>query len=173
VGWPPGGPTRIADILAQENRFEAKLGGLEITEGIVTRPTQLTDGVVLDRGDLDGGEIPRAHQPRQWPRVTPVSVQAVARVLGHEGRSDDPAAMAWFRQIAREPGPTGSRFIDDDQGLGVGVQRAHELLEIGLPGADGAEVAHLSVVSLGDISTGNGLFMPIPSDGQCARVTHG
>jgi hypothetical protein len=64
VGRVPGGPARRADILSQEKRFEAKLGGLAIADGIFTRTTQITDGFVLDRGDLDGGEIPRAHQPR-------------------------------------------------------------------------------------------------------------
>lgn len=56
-GQAPGGPAHIADILAQENRFEAKRGGLEITEGICTRPTQIPDRLVLDRRDVAGGEL--------------------------------------------------------------------------------------------------------------------
>jgi hypothetical protein len=81
--------------------------------------------------------------------------------------------MAWFRQIARAPVPTGARCIDEDPGVGVGVQRAHEVIDLGLPGAEGAEVDHLSVVSVGDIRHGDELLMPIPSARQCARVTQG
>ena len=57
VGRAPGGPARIADIVAQQEGFETKLGGLEITDGIFTSPAEVADGFVFHRGDIDGGEI--------------------------------------------------------------------------------------------------------------------
>jgi hypothetical protein len=81
--------------------------------------------------------------------------------------------MALFRQIPREPVPTGSRFINEDQVLGVGLQRAHEWIHVDVPGADRAEIDDLSIVLVGDIGHRNGLFVDIQTDVECARVIHG
>jgi hypothetical protein len=57
MGWAPGGPAGIADIMAEQKGFETELGGLEIADGIFTSPAEVTDGFVLHRRDIDGGEI--------------------------------------------------------------------------------------------------------------------
>jgi hypothetical protein len=64
----------------------------------------------------------------------------------------------------REPGPTGARFIDQDQVLGFGLQLAHELGNVGLPGANSAEEDDLRVMRCGHIGHRNRRLMDIPSD---------
>jgi hypothetical protein len=44
--------------LAEQQGVEAALGGLEIGDGVFTRPTEVADGFVFHRRDIDGGEIP-------------------------------------------------------------------------------------------------------------------
>jgi hypothetical protein len=58
MGWTPGGLTRIADVMPQPKCFEPELGGLEIPDGVFTRPAQIADGFVFDLGNIDGSEVP-------------------------------------------------------------------------------------------------------------------
>ena len=81
--------------------------------------------------------------------------------------------MAFFGKGTITPVATGPGFIDKDQMFGLGWHLSNELINIGLPGAHGAEVDHLSVVLFGDIGHGDGVFVDIETDTQCARVTHG
>jgi hypothetical protein len=173
VGRPPGGPARIADILAQGQRFEAKLGGLEIADGIFTRTTQITDGFVFDRGDIDGGHITRAHQPSPWHGVAAVGFHPVARLFRNQGGGDDPAAMSFWGQSAREPGATRSCFIDKDEVFGLGLQFADEAIEVDVSCADGAEVDDVRIMILCDVSHSSRLFVDIQANVQRARLVHG
>ncbi len=47
--------------------------------------------------------------------------------------------MACGPEIPEAPGATWPRFIDKDQGLGLGWHCSHALITIGLPGAEGVE----------------------------------
>ena len=58
VGGAPVGPTRITDIVPQQEGFEPQLGRLEIPQGIFPRPTQVADRFIVDGGDIHGGEVP-------------------------------------------------------------------------------------------------------------------
>jgi hypothetical protein len=173
MGRAPGGMACIADIVPKQKGFETELGGLEIPQGIFTGAGEITNRFIFHRGDIDACEIPRAHQPRQLHGITTVGFHAVAGLLGNEGGRDDPADIAFVRQIAKEPIATGSRFIDEDQVLGFGLQPAHELINVALPSANGAQVDDLSVVSFGDIGHGDGVLVDIQPNIVCVRVLHG
>jgi len=84
VSRAPGGPTGRPDIMPQQKGFQAKRGRLQIVERIFASAAQVTHGFVFDRWDLDRREIPRAHQPRQLDRITPVGFHAVAGLVGNE-----------------------------------------------------------------------------------------
>jgi len=58
---------------------------LQPAERLFPHPAQVADGVIVDRGDIDGGEIPRAHKPGQWHGVTTVGVAPVARLFRNPG----------------------------------------------------------------------------------------
>jgi hypothetical protein len=136
MGRPPGGPTCRAAIRPEPAGVEPALGGLELTDGVFTRPAEVTDGFVFHRWDLDAGEITGAPQAGPWPRVTTIGVDAVARLCGPESGRDALAHLALWRQIALEPVPTGARFISEDQGLGLGLKLAHELIKVNAPGPE-------------------------------------
>ena len=51
------------------------------------------------------------------------------------------------------------------------LKLAHELLNVGVPGADRAKVDDLSLVLFGDIGHRHGLFGDIQTTVECARVT--
>jgi hypothetical protein len=55
-----------------------------------------------------------------------------------------------FAQIALEPGAAWSRFVDDDEVCGLRVERAGELIAVGLSCADGPAGDDLGAVSLSD-----------------------
>ena len=57
MGWTPGGPAGVADVVSEQKGFEPKLGGLQILYGIFTRAAEVADGFVFHRRDRDGGEI--------------------------------------------------------------------------------------------------------------------
>jgi hypothetical protein len=118
MGRAPGGPARIPDILPEQAGFETELGRFEIPHGIFAGAGEIAHGFVLDRGDIHGGEIPRAHQASQLHGVTTVGFHAVAGLLGDARGRNDPARMAFVREIAVEPVATGARFLDEDQVLG-------------------------------------------------------
>ena len=148
VGRAPGGPARIADIVPQEKGFEPELRGLEIADGIFTRPAQVTNGFIFDLGHIDRGEVPRAHQAGQLDGVTAVGFDPIAGLFGDQRGRDDPADMAFFGQIAIEPVPTGAGFIDKDEMFAFGLQLPDELIDVTLSGTDGAEGDDLGVVIL-------------------------
>jgi hypothetical protein len=70
-------------VPAQEG-FEPELGGLEVPQGIFAGTGEIAHGFIFNRRDIDGGEITRAHQPRQLYGVTPVGVHTIAGLFGHE-----------------------------------------------------------------------------------------
>ena len=82
MGRPPGGPARRADIVPAHKGVETALGGLESTDGVFTRPAEVTDGCVLHRRDIDGGEVTGAPQAGHLHRVPTVGFHAVARLFG-------------------------------------------------------------------------------------------
>jgi hypothetical protein len=164
---------RVADLVPEPEGFETALRGLEVPQGILAGAGEIAHRVIVHLGDIDGGEITRAHPPGQWHRVTTVGVHAVARLLGNQCGSDDPAAQVLLRAITLEPVPAGSRVIDQDQVGGVGWKRSDEVINVGLPGADGAEVDGLSAVFLGDRGHRDGSFVAIQADVQGARLVHG
>ena len=53
MGWVPGCPARVPDVMSEQEGFEPKLGVLEIAEGIFTRPTEVTNGFIFHLGDID------------------------------------------------------------------------------------------------------------------------
>jgi hypothetical protein len=173
VGRAPSGPARRADVMSEPEGFETALSRLEVSQGIFTGAGELANGVIFDRGNGDGGEITRAHEAGQLHRVPAVGVHTVAGLVGHQGGRDDPADLAVLRQIAREPGPTGSCFIDHDQVWGLGLQRADALITVGVPGADRAAVDDLGAVVFGNRGDRDGRCMDSQADIERARLWHG
>ena len=101
------------------------------------------------------------HQPGPWDGIPTLGVDAGASLLGDHGGGDDPAVVAVWGQSTGEPGPTGSRCRDEDQGCGCGWPRAHELITVAWPSAQGAQGDDLSVVICDDISPSPGVLVDI------------
>ena len=169
----PGGPAGIPDVLPQEKRFEAKLRGLEIVDGIFTRPAQVANGFILHLGHVDRGEVPRAHEAGQFDGVSPVGFDPIPGLFGDQGGNDDPADMAFLGEITVEPIATRASFIDKDEVRAVGLQPTDELIDITLSCTDVAEGNDFGAVVLNDIGDGNRAFMDIHSDIERARLCHG
>src|SRR5262249_12523649 len=84
MGWAPMSLARVADIMAEQEGFEAKLGVLEIAEGIFTGPRQVPNGFIFHLGDRDHGEIARARQAGQLHGVSAVGFDAVTGFFWNE-----------------------------------------------------------------------------------------
>jgi hypothetical protein len=67
-------------------------------------------------------------------------------------------------QVSVEPIAAGTGFVDEDQMLGLGWELARELIEVGLSGADRAEVSDFGTVIVSDIGDRDGVFVNIQTD---------
>jgi hypothetical protein len=173
VGGAPVGPTRRAAVWPEPARFESKLGGLAIPEGIFTRPAEVADGFIFQRGDLDRDESTGAHQPSQLHGVSTVGFHPVTGLFGQQRRRHHPAGVAFFCEIPVEPIAAWAGFIDKDQVFGLRWHLAEELIESTLAGAKGAAGGHLGAMILGHLGNRNGLFVNVHADEECARLRQG
>jgi hypothetical protein len=173
VRWSPMGLAGRADGMAEEKGCEAARGVLEIVDGIFPCPTQVANGFILHCRDVDGCQVPRAHQAGQCDGVSPVGLHPIPGFFGDQGGRHDPADMAFFGEITVEPIATRASFIDKDEVRAFGWQPTDECIDVTLSCPSIAERDDLGVVFLGDIGDGNRVFMNIHSDGERARLCHG
>jgi hypothetical protein len=66
------------NIVPEQEGFQTEFCSFEIIDGIFTGAGEVADGFIVHGGDIDGGEIPRAHQARQLHGITTVGFHAVA-----------------------------------------------------------------------------------------------
>jgi hypothetical protein len=173
MGWAPMGLARVADIVAEQEGFEAKLGVLESAAGIFTGPRQVPDGFIFHRGDRDRGEISRASQAGQLQGVSTVCFDPLTGLCGNEGGSHHPAVIGFFPQIPLEPVATGTSLRDKDEVFGFRWHLADALIDVALTCPNGAQVRYLSAMVLGDRRHGNSIFVDIHANEECARLRHG
>jgi hypothetical protein len=81
MGRPPRGTALIPDILAPQDGLQPVLGGLAIPDRLLTRAGEVTDRLVLDRWDIDRGQIAGTHEPGELGRIASIGFDAVARFL--------------------------------------------------------------------------------------------
>jgi hypothetical protein len=172
-GWAPGGPARIADILPQEQRFEAKFGRLEVADDLFPRPTQVPHGLIFNLWNGDGGQGPRAQQSGQCDGIAAVGFDPIPRLCGDEGWGHHPADLAFCRERAREPIPTRPCFIDKDEVRAFGLQPADECIDIALARPDVSQGDDVGVMALGDVGHGYRRFVDIQSDRDRGRLVQG
>ena len=82
VSRAPIGPARIANILAEQERFQPELGILEIADRIFACPREIPDGFIVYFGDIDRSEIARAGQAGQLEGITAVRLTRSPAFLG-------------------------------------------------------------------------------------------
>jgi hypothetical protein len=147
--------------------------GGERTEHLCPSPTQRTHGFLVDLGDRDRGAVARAHQPSELECVAAGWFDPISRFLREQRGRNDPAAIAFVGQIAREPRSTRTSFVDKDEAGGRRLQLPHTLSEVALAWADGAEIDDVSTIVLGGIGNRDGCFLDIQSKIKRARLCHG
>jgi len=173
MGRTPIGLVGIAEIVPEQEGFQAKCRGLESTQGIFAGAGAIAQGFTCCLGDIDGGESTRAHQPGQLYGLSSGRLPAVTSLFRHEAGRHPPAVVAFFAQIAIKPGATWPRFVDKAQLCGLGWPGSDELVHVTLAGTEGAEGADLGVVVFGDVGHGTRVCVDIHSDVKRARLVHG
>jgi hypothetical protein len=151
VGRAPDGPTRLTDIVPQEKSFAPKLRGFAIVDSLFPCPPQVAHSFILPCGDIDGCQVPRAHQAGQFDGVSPVGCDPIPGFFGDHGGRDDPAHMTFFGAIPVEPIATRASCIDKDEGRAFGLQPTEELIDVTLSRPYIAEREDLGVVFFSDI----------------------
>jgi hypothetical protein len=169
VGRSPGAAL-ITDILPQQKRLQAVLGGLEITDGVLPSADQIPDGLVLHFGDIDRREILRAHESCELRGIAPVGLDPISGLLGDERRGDHPAGEPFLGEVAIEPVATRAGLVDEDQGVALGLELADELVDVALTSPDATQRDHFCIPLLGGIRHRDRLLMGIQTDVQCARL---
>jgi hypothetical protein len=169
----PGGLARLADIVPEPKRLEPALGRLEVSDGIVTGPAEVTERCIFPGGDIDRGEVTSAPQPRQVDGVTTVGFDAVPGLVRPQGGGHDPAGVALVRQIPGEPVAPGAGVIAKDQGCGRRWPRADERIAVPLARAHGTQVGNVGAVIGCDGGHIAGILGDIHADSEWARVVQG
>jgi hypothetical protein len=159
--------------MPEQEGLQPKLSGFEITNGVFASAGEVADRFIFHLGNIDWGQITRAHQPRQLHGVAAGGFHPVARLFRNQGGGDDPAAMSFLGQITIEPVATRSCFIDKDEVFGLGLQFADEAIDVDMSCAGGAEVDDVRIMILRDVRHSNRLFVDIQSDVKRARLVHG
>ena len=156
--------------MAEQEGFAPPLGCLPIPERLFPRPAQVTHRFIVDGGDVDWGEVARAHEPGEWHGITPVGFDAVTCLFRHQGGGDAPADVALLHPVALEPIPTRAGFRDQDQVLGLRVELPHQGVDVTLPGATSSEGNNLGIVIFSDVGHSDRLFRHIQADVKRARL---
>jgi hypothetical protein len=169
-GRLPGGPAGGADRVSQHKSVETARGSLKLAAGRFARPRESAHDVIVERGDLDRGESPRACQASPWHGGSAVRCDAVTGLLGQPRRRHHPAVVACFRQLAGEPVATRASFLDTDEGCGLGGHVPAEVVEVTLAGAAGDD---LGVMVCGAIGHGHRVGVDSHADRQRARLVPG
>jgi hypothetical protein len=81
--------------------------------------------------------------------------------------------MTLLREIAVEPIPPRTSFIDEDKLLTFGLQLPDELVDVALARADGAQIDDFGVVCVSNGCDRDGFFVDIHSDIKGGRLGHG
>ena len=63
--------------MSEHEGFEPQLRRLQIPQGLFSRPTQVADRFIVDGGDVDRGEVSRAHEPGQLHGITTIGFDPV------------------------------------------------------------------------------------------------
>ena len=171
-GSPVGAPG-VADILAQQEGLQPALGGLQILEGILPGAGQIADRLVLDLGDVDRGQITRAHQAREGDRIAPVGLDPVTGPLGNQRRSHHEARDLLAPQVAIQPVPARSRLVNEHEVFALRLQLPDELVEIAVPRTDGSVRHSLRSRLAVDIGNRDRILVNIETHKPCASVIHG
>jgi hypothetical protein len=127
---------RLANVLAQEKGLEAILRSFEVTDAILTGATQISNGFVIDLGDVDGGEVARTPQPGQVLGLAAVGVDPVAGFVRNQGGGDHPTSMPRLGQIAVQPIAARPGLVDKDKVFSLRVPLSNQFVEVTLAGAD-------------------------------------
>jgi hypothetical protein len=96
----PGGPSGIPASMPQPKGCEAARGRRESVERLFPRAAQVTHSCVVDRWDRDRCAVPCAHQARPLDGIPTIRCDTVAGLLRDQGRGDDPAAVAFYCDMA-------------------------------------------------------------------------
>jgi hypothetical protein len=163
----------IADVKTKEKGFEPGLGGLQITDCILSCPAEIPDCLVFEPGDIDGVQVARAHETGKLNGIAGIGLNPVPRSSRDQGRSDHVTQIVLFGEVSIETVPAGTGFIGKNERWRFGLQCTDKLVDVALAGADIPEIYHLGYPIVGCIGDGNKFFMDIQTDEKCSILFHG
>jgi hypothetical protein len=97
VGRAPSGPACVTNIGSEHKGCETQLGVFKIAERIFTGPREVANRFIVDLGDLDHSESPRARQAGQWQGVPTIRLHTVTGLFGNQRRRHPPTGIGFFR----------------------------------------------------------------------------
>jgi hypothetical protein len=169
----PMGPAGVTDSVSQHEGFATDLGVLAIAEGIFARPRAVPHGFLVDRGNIDCGQLTRAGQAGQLHGVAAVGFAPITGLFGHARRHHPPAGVAFFGSRPVAPGATRACVIEEDEGCGLRWPRADAWSNGTLTGPTSPSGGHRSAVLVRNIGYGTGRFVDIHAATACARLQQG
>ena len=174
MGGVPVRAPLVANVLAQQERLQPHLAPLEVAHRILTRPAQVPNRFVVNRGNVDRAQIPAAQQAGQRDGVPAISLHSIARLSWDERRRHDDAAEPSPGQVSIQPVPARPRLVGDGERGAFRLELPDQLVDVALSRADHPQRHHLRTAVLCRVGHGNGVLVNIETDEErLARLTHG
>jgi hypothetical protein len=169
----PGGSAGVLDVVSQQERFEAELGGFEIAHGVFACTREIADRFVVDVRNVDRGEIAGSQKACEGDGVAAVRLYSIAGFSGDERRCDDEAGEAFLGEIAVEREAARPCFVSEDEAGSFGLESSREFVDVAEAGADGTKEDDFIGRVLGRVGNGDGVFVDIQPNKKCGRMAHG
>ena len=174
VGGVPAGSALVANVLAQQERFQPPLAPLEVLHGGLAASAQVSQGLVLNPRHVDGAQVAAAHQASQRHRIATIRLHAIARLPRDQRRGDNVAAQALPREVPIQPVATRPGLVDEHQPRTLGLEFPDQRVDVALPRADRPQRHDLRAPLLRRIGDRDRLLVDIETDVHgLARLVHG
>ena len=173
MGVIPVGAAGVMDIQTEEEGLQPELGGLQGDEGGLAGAAQVAQGLVLDRGDVNGLQVAGAQQACELHGVAPVGLDVVTGFLGDERWRDHKTHDAAAGEVAVQDVAARSGLVGDHETVGLLLEPSDEAVDVGRASADAADVGHLGAAVVGNMSNRDGILVHVESDEQRRDLSHG
>src|SRR5213080_3235828 len=156
----------VANVLAQQERLQPHLAPLEVAHRILTRPAQVPNRFVVNRGNVDRAQIPAAQQAGQRDGVPAISLHSIARLSWDERRRHDAATEPSPGQVSIQPIPARPRLVGEHERGALRFKLSDQLVDVALPRADRPQRYHLRPAILRRVRDGDGVLVNIETIGE-------
>jgi hypothetical protein len=166
--------SRVANVVAQQERLQPLFAPSEVHHRVLPPAAQIPHRLVLDPRHVDRLQVATAQQPRQGHRVASIRLHPIAGLPRDERRRHDRARQALPPQVSIQPVPARTGLVREHRSRALRDQLANQLVDIALARPDRAQTDDLAAPLFRGVGDGNRVLVDIEPDVQLlARLLQG